>query len=98
MNARLSKLLIAGLAALALSGQALASPRFMDRGFPEFSAGNDRMEREYGKRDAREPRKAGPQREQQDMRRAEDRGQERGYGYGYERRYQQQRQDERGRR
>lgn len=98
MNARLSKLLIAGLAALVLSGQALASPRFMDRGFPEFSAGNDRMERDYGKRDTREPRKADSRQEKQDLRKPDERGQERGYGYGYERRNPQQRQDGRERR
>lgn len=97
MNARLSKLLIASLSALMLSGQALAGSRFMDSDFLQFSVGNDRLEREYGKRDKREQRKAGPQEERKDMQKPEGREQERGYGYGYERRYQHQRHDDRGR-
>jgi len=86
MSTRFSALLIASLAGLVLSGQAAASPRFMDRDFYEFSAQNERGEREFGKREEREMRKANRQQEKKGERKAEEQERERGYGYGYERR------------
>ena len=97
MNVRFSALLIASLAGLMLSGQVLASPRFMDRDFREFSAREDRMERDFGRWDEREARKAQKQQEKKNERNA-DQEQERGYGYGYERRNRQHGNDDRGRR
>lgn len=97
MRTHFSKLLIAGLAGLMLSGQAFASPRFMDGGFVDFSISQERIEREYGKRDEREARKGNRKQERKEERKADEREHERGYGYGYERRNHPQRQDDRGR-
>lgn len=98
MNARFSALLIASLTGLVLSGQAAASPRFMDRDFYEFSVQNERGEREFGKREEREMRKANRQQQRKGERKAEEQERERGYGYGYERRNPHPGHDDRGRR
>lgn len=98
MNARFSALLIASLAGLVLSEQAAASPRFMDRGFYEFSVQDEREAREFGKREEREMRKANRQQQRKDERKAEEQERERGYGYGYERRNPHPGHDDRGRR
>lgn len=98
MNARFSALLIASLAGLVLSGQAAASPRFMDRDSYEFSVQNERGEREFGKREQHEMRKANRQQERKGERKAEEQERERGYGYGYERRNRQGGHDDRGHR
>jgi hypothetical protein len=98
MNARFSALLIASLTGLILSGQAAASPRFMDGDFYEFSVQNERGEREFGKREERQMRKANRQQEKKDGRKAEEQERERGYGYGYERRNPHPGHDDRGRR
>ncbi len=98
MNARFSAVLIASLAGLVWSGQAAAGPRFMDRDFYEFSVQNERGEREFGKREDREMRKANRQQQRKGERKAEEHERERGYGYGYERRNPHPGQDDRGRR
>lgn len=98
MNARFSALLIASLAGLMLSGQAAAGPRYMDKGFQHFSVSEDRVERDYGKREDREMHKPSRSPGKKGERKADEAEHERGYGYGYERRYPQQRNDERGRR
>jgi hypothetical protein len=98
MNARLSALLIAGLAGLVLSGQAAAGPRFLDRDFLEFSVRDERAEREFGKREEREMRKANRQQDKKGGGKAEEQEGERGYGYGYERRQPHPGHDDRGRR
>lgn len=93
MSTRFSALLIASLAGLMLAGPALAGPRFIDGG---WLAAKD--ERDYGKQEDREARKAKKQPAKKDGRKAEDEDRERGYGYGYERRNPQPRYDDRGRR
>lgn len=99
MSTRFSALLIASLAGLMLSGPVLASPRFLDRDFLEFSVRNDRgADRDFGSLEDRETRKAERQRDRKGERRAEEQERERGYGYGYERRNRQHGQDDRGRR
>jgi hypothetical protein len=98
MKARFSALLIASLAGLLFSGQAAASPRFLDNGYLEFSVRDDRAERDYGKREDRDMRKDNRQHGKRNERKAEDHGHDRGYGYGYERRNMQPPQDDRGRR
>ena len=97
MNTRFSALLMASLATLAVSGQALANPHFMDRGFMDFSVRGDRAERDFGKREELDARKADRQQDRKNERKAEDE-RERGYGYGYERRNPQPGYDDRGRR
>lgn len=98
MNARFSALLVASLAGLVLAGQAHAGPRFMDGGFYEFSAQNDRSERAFGKREEREMRRVNRQQEKKGERKAEEKERERGYGYGYERRNPHPQHDDHGRR
>ena len=93
MNTRFSALLIASLAGLMLSGEALAGPRFPDG---QWLAAQD--ERDYGRQQDREARKARKQPDKKSAQKAEDQDRERGYGYGYERRNLPPQYDDRGRR
>lgn len=98
MNTRFTALLLAGLAGLMLSGQASADPRFMDRDFSGSYVSEERVDREYGKREERDARKVNRKRDRKNERKAEDQEHDRGYGYGYERRNPHPIQDDRGRR
>ena len=94
MNTRFSALLIASLAGLMLSGQTLAGPRFPDGAWLAAQE-----ERDYGRQQEREARKARKQPDKKSEQKAEDQDRDRGYGYGYERRSLQPNQyDDRGRR
>lgn len=94
MNTRFSALLIASLAGLMLSGPVLAGPRFPDG---EWLATRD--ERDSGKQEGRDARKAKKQPDKKSGQKSEDGNRDPGYGYGYERRSLQPNQyDDRGRR
>jgi hypothetical protein len=95
MNTRFSASLIIGFAGLMLSGQALASPRFVDSG---FFVRDDNAVREFGRQEDREARKDRRQADRQDERKTKEEDRERGFGYGYERRNPQPGHNDRGRR
>lgn len=81
MKTRFTVLLMASLASLMVSGQALAAPRFLDG---DWLAA--REEREYGRQEEREARKQERRTDRQRAEKPEGDERQHGYGYGYERR------------